>query len=224
MTDPNLNILGQLELEWRDLLSGIRQEKLETLFMATAAVLEHISEITPAERAEALALHDQTEKDLIAAIENLSDAQWRFKPSPDRWSVQEITEHLVLTERFFTNILGDVLSKPADPSLQESAEAWEMMRTRVFDRSVRNFPAPPPMVPQGQWSVAQTIQNVRAARAATREFITREGLPLKDRVIAAGPGKFTAFHWISMLSYHIGRHLGQITENKLTPASGGYPA
>ena len=54
MTDPNLNILEQLEREWRDLCSGIRQEKLEELFMQATAVATQTSyALTEAERAAA---------------------------------------------------------------------------------------------------------------------------------------------------------------------------
>src|ERR1035438_8300365 len=99
MTEPNLNILEQLEGEWRDLCSGIRQETLEELFMqATAAATQTSYALTDAERAEALAIHDQTEADFLAHIEGLTDAQWTFRPGPDRWSVQEAAEHIVIVE------------------------------------------------------------------------------------------------------------------------------
>jgi hypothetical protein len=40
----------------------------------------------------------RTRDELISETENLSDAQWHFHESPDRWSIAEVVEHLALWE------------------------------------------------------------------------------------------------------------------------------
>jgi hypothetical protein len=35
---------------------------------------------------------------LIKETENLTEAQWNFKESPDRWSIKEVTEHIAIWE------------------------------------------------------------------------------------------------------------------------------
>jgi uncharacterized damage-inducible protein DinB len=223
MTDPNLNILEQLEGEWRDLCSGIRQEKLEELFMqATAATMQLSATLSDAERAEALAFHDQTEADFLANIEGLSEAQWTFRPGPDRWTVQETAEHIVIVESFLGPAVQQTLTKDPDPSVVENPP-FEVMKLRVLDRSLRGFRAPEPMVPHGQWSTAETAQRYREAHAVIRELLTRPDLALKAHVFTGGPGTFTLDHWLTLVSLHTRRHLGQIVETKLTGASEGFP-
>ena len=38
-------------------------------------------------------------KTFLDAIAGLSEAQWKFKPAPDRWSIAEIAEHVILNRR-----------------------------------------------------------------------------------------------------------------------------
>jgi uncharacterized damage-inducible protein DinB len=223
MTGPSLNILEQLEGEWRDLCSGIRQEKLEELFMqATAATMQLSATLTDAERAEALAIHDQIETDFLASIEGLSEAQWTFRPGPDRWTVQETAEHIVIVESFLGPALQQTLAKDPDPGLVENP-SFEVMKLRVLDRSQRNFRAPEPMVPHGQWSIQETARRYRETHAAIRDLLARPDLDLKAHVFTGGPGTFTCDHWLTLVSLHTRRHLGQIVETKMTGASGGFP-
>jgi hypothetical protein len=226
MTDPNLNILERLEREWRDLCSGIRQDKMEELFMQVATATKQSSAsftLTDAERTEALALHDRTDQDFLQQIEGLSEAQWTFRPGPNRWSVQETAEHVILAESFIQGGVKESLAKDTDPNAGEEAYTWETMKIRVMDRSVRGFQAPPPMSPRGQWSLADTVRRFRESRAAIRELLATPDLPLKAHLFAGPPGTFTCYHWLVLVSLHTRRHLAQIVEVKTTAAGTGFP-
>jgi hypothetical protein len=223
MTD-HLNILEQLESEWRDLCSGIRQEKMEELLMQVAAATMQLTEtLTDAERAEALAFHDQVERDFLESFQNLNDAQWTFHPGPGRWSVQEIAEHVILAESFIGPGVEQLLSKDPDPAAEEKPGSWDAMRIRVFDRSVRGIQAPAPMVPQGQWSIEETARRFRETRGKIRALLANPDAPLKSRVFAGPPGTFTCHHWLMLVSMHTRRHLAQIVEVKTTAAGAGFP-
>ena len=54
--------------------------------------------MTRAERAELIDLLNKSEKEFLDAVESVSDAQWTFRAGPDRWSIGEVAEHLVLAE------------------------------------------------------------------------------------------------------------------------------
>src|SRR5260221_13586536 len=45
----------------------------------------------------------QTRKDFEESVKGLSEAQLNFKAAPDKWSVKEVSEHIVLAESY----LGD---------------------------------------------------------------------------------------------------------------------
>src|SRR5438270_841109 len=42
---------------------------------------------------------DSSSRDLLARIGDLSEAQWRWKPAPDRWSIADVAEHVTRTEQ-----------------------------------------------------------------------------------------------------------------------------
>jgi uncharacterized damage-inducible protein DinB len=56
--------------------------------------------LTEADKKEGLAQLDRTRIGVVEATKGLSEAQWKFKPGPDRWSVAEILEHIVVVEEF----------------------------------------------------------------------------------------------------------------------------
>jgi hypothetical protein len=55
------------------------------------------------DRAYLLSQLKQTREALLKETSNLSDAQWNFKESPDRWSIKEVTEHIGIWELLLTH-------------------------------------------------------------------------------------------------------------------------
>lgn len=51
---------------------------------------------------------------MAEATKGLSEAQWNFKRGPERWSVAEVLEHIVLVEDFLLeNTSQEVMQAPA---------------------------------------------------------------------------------------------------------------
>lgn len=59
----------------------------------------------------------RTRNEVIKATENLSDAQWHFKPDSASWSVAQVLEHLGLYERLFIQEADIMLSTDPDPAM-----------------------------------------------------------------------------------------------------------
>ena len=162
-------------------------------------------------------------RSFLAAVQGLTQAQWTFKPSPTRWSVQEVAEHVVLVEEMLGGGVAKTLAGEPDPALEEKPGGYEMMRMRVLDRSFRGVQAPDPVSPKGQWTLDETVSRFRQARARSRELLSRPGLPLKARLHKAMPGTFNCYRWLTLVSLHTRRHLSQILEIKAIEAGPGYP-
>jgi hypothetical protein len=58
----------------------------------------------------------ETRDGVLEAVKGLSEAQWRFRPSPDRWSGLENVEHLALVGRRVVEIMGRLDQAPAAPA------------------------------------------------------------------------------------------------------------
>jgi hypothetical protein len=54
--------------------------------------------LSAGERDQALRMLAKSRQGFLKATEGLSPAQWTFKPAPDRWSIQECAEHIVILE------------------------------------------------------------------------------------------------------------------------------
>src|SRR5262245_24907306 len=199
MTDENSKIVERLESEWQELAAGIRQEKLEAMFMK---VLEASSQLTDSERAEALALHDETDRDFLAAIEGLTEAQWVFRPGLNRWSIQEAAEHAILVAEWLGSGLEQALSQPPDPALTEPPGLYDKMKIRVLDRSVRGIQAPPPVSPRNHWTIEETLARFREIRSRARALLFNPDLPLKSTIFSSMPGTFNCYHWLVLISLH----------------------
>ncbi len=176
--------------------------------------------LTPEERAAALKSLQATHDAFLQSIAGLSEKQWRFKPTPDRWSVAEVSEHIAVAE---STLLGLVQTKfmtsPADPSKRsEVAGKDEIILTRVPDRT-RKVQAPEILKPTNRWATeADVIKAFEESRKATMDYVRTTNDDLRDHF---GPhpmlGTLDAYQWILLISAHSERHTKQIEEVKADP-------
>ncbi|RIV19949.1 DinB family protein [Fibrisoma montanum] len=59
----------------------------------------------------------RTRDELTRETEHLTDAQWHFHESPDRWSIAEVVEHLALWEIIWAREIGMGIRNTARPDL-----------------------------------------------------------------------------------------------------------
>ena len=53
----------------------------------------------------------RSKQELMDETKNLSKKQWNFKESPDRWSINQIVEHIALWEILFMHEISRALAK-----------------------------------------------------------------------------------------------------------------
>jgi hypothetical protein len=185
------------------------------ILLATAAFSQSL---TQAERDKAQKYLEQTREGVIAATKGLSDAQMKFKPAPDRWSVAETLEHIELAEDFlFQNITNNIMKAPAPPAGRDTAKLDEMILTLLPDRSTKRQ-APGPLVPTGRSAPAETLDHFEKSRARTIAFL--QSTPdLREHASADNPFKqpLDGYDWILFIAAHSERHTKQILEVKADP-------
>ncbi len=68
-----------------------------------------------------------SEARLLRAVDGLSAAQWNFREAPERWSIAEIVEHLVVFEEFIRGAVQRVLLDAGEPEKRAAAGAKESL-------------------------------------------------------------------------------------------------
>jgi hypothetical protein len=174
-------------------------------------------DVTNAEREKALRYLNETRTGVIEAVKGLSDAQFNFKPAPDRWSVAEVLEHIAVTEDLITTGIRAKLEKaPAPPADRDAKRVDAMILSKMPDRSTK-AQAPPPIVPNGRWTPAAALDHFLASRQQTIEWLKAD-TDLRGH-LAPHPafGPLDGYEWILAIAGHSERHTKQILEVKADP-------
>lgn len=177
----------------------------------------HAGSITDAERKTVLDYLERTRTKLLEETSNLTAEQWRFKSSPDRWSIAECVEHIAVTEQSILARLKMSLKEEAPAKLDTKKDA--VLMRFMPDRS-RKATAPEEVAPKSRFATAaEAIAFFEKARAATTTYATST----QDDLRAHGfPhfafGDLDAYQWLILLPAHCERHTKQILEVKADPA------
>jgi hypothetical protein len=179
--------------------------------------------MTPTERAHVIKLLEDSRAECLSYIENLSPAQWSWKAAPERWSVGETAEHILLSEGLLFSQVRASLAGSANPDWEKkTAGKTEFIERAMLDRS-HKATAPEPIRPQGL-SQEEVIRRFKEARAKTIEFARTTEAPMKDHTVEHPFPVFNtlnAYQWLIYIPMHNLRHDLQIAEVK---ASSGYPS
>jgi hypothetical protein len=174
-----------------------------------------------ADKEKALALLESSKKGVLAATKGLSEAQWNFKPAPEKWSIAECMEHIAAAEDFIRgNIVENVMKAPAVPD-RDIAKIDAGILAMVPDRS-NKVQAPEPIRPINRYGSPQAaIKHFVESRATTEDFLKKTADLRGHGVDSPLGGKWDAYEFILLIGAHSERHTKQIEEVKTSP---GYPA
>ena len=179
--------------------------------------------MTAAERTQVLNWLDESHKEFFASIDGVSDAQWKWKPAPERWSVGETAEHIVLAEAMLFDFAQKAMASPPNPAWEDQTKGKAEFIIRVMPSRQGKAIAPEPIVPRYGLTRAQIKERFEQQRIAILKFATDPQLALKEHT-ADHPfpvfGTLNAYQWLIYVPLHTIRHDKQIAEVKATP---GYP-
>jgi hypothetical protein len=160
---------------------------------------------------------EETRDGVVAATKGLSDAQMKFKSAPDRWSVAETLEHIVLVEdALLQNVSGNVMKASAGASDRDTAKIDAMVLAMIPDRTHKRQ-AQPQFVPTSRWTPEETMDHFLKSRAKTIAFL--ESTPdLREHATDSPLGQqLDAYEWLLFMGGHSARHTKQILEVKADP-------
>ena len=190
---------------------------LMALFLMAVATAASAQEVTPAEKDKALQYLETTKKNVLEATKGLSEAQWNFKPAPDRWSVAQVMEHIAAAEDFIREMVKEkLMTAPAGEPGRDVKKTDDAVLAMVPDRT-NKAQAPEPLVPINRFGAPEgSVKHFVESRAATEDFLkTTTGL--RDHVTDSPLGKLDGYEFVLFIAAHSERHTKQINEVKADP-------
>lgn len=179
--------------------------------------------MTAEEKARIIKWFIDSEKEYLSAIENLTDAQWSYKPASFRWSAGEVAEHIVLTEIALFSTVEQSLASPVNPDWEAKTAGKAQFIERVMPSRTGRAQAPIEVRPSGKLTRDEIIKKFKEFRAKAMAFAEKTDLPLKAHTLDHPFPVFStlsAYDWLLYIPLHTMRHNKQIAEVK---SSSGYP-
>ncbi|HLK68300.1 MAG TPA: DinB family protein [Bryobacteraceae bacterium] len=180
-------------------------------------------QISAAERTQLLKWLDESHAEFFAAIDGVSDEQWKWKPAPERWSVGETAEHIVLAEALLLDFARKAMAAPPNPDWEEQTKGKTELLVRVMPSRQGKAVAPEPIVPHEGLSRAQVKERFEKQRIDFVNLVGNSQAAFKEHT-AVHPfpvfGTLNAYQWLIYAPLHTMRHDQQIAEVK---ATNGYP-
>ena len=200
----------------------MRNRSLNCMLIAVLAVSGVAAipaqELTQVEREHALQYLESTRKDVLDATNGLSEAQWNFKPGPDRWSVAQVMEHIAASEDFIRVdfVQKKVMVLPAGEPGRDVKKMDAAVEAMIPDRS-HKAQAPEPLVPNNRFGSPEgSLKHFLESRETTEQFF-RSTTGLRDHVMDGPIGKMDGYEFILFIAAHSERHVKQISEVKADP-------
>lgn len=166
-----------------------------------------------------------SEKALEKVTKGLTAEQWKYKASPEKWSIADVVEHLALSEEFiFQRATVDMMKSPAATTKKDVATAKQQddeLIKKIYDRS-QKAQAPEPLRPSNKWATPQeALAAFKAQRKKNIEAIKTLDLSLRDHRMDFPLMKdMDAYQFLLLMSAHVQRHTAQAEEVK---ADAGFP-
>lgn len=172
------------------------------------------------DRAKAAAHLDETRAKFLKSIEGVSEAQWKYKPSPETWSIAEVAEHIAISEGTLLQLVETKMLASPGPKPEERLPD-EKILTGIVDRSSK-FQAPEFLRPANKYATKdELVKDFNASRDRTIAFVKTSKEDLRAHGAPHPVLKMLDVQqWILLISAHSERHTLQIEEVKTSP---GYP-
>jgi hypothetical protein len=196
-----------------------RQIAAAAVFVALASAAPRADEISSQDRTKVVQYLTSTRDQVLSESAKLSEAQWNFKPGPDRWSVGEVVEHLALAEDFLRSTQQKVVSGPAaTPEERAKSQGKDDTIMKAISDRTQKVQAPEPLKPGTKLgSQADVVKAFRERRGKTLDYATTTKDDLRAHVSESPIGTVDGYQWLLFIGAHTERHLAQIREVKASP-------
>lgn len=201
------------------------QQSLATVALASGVASAAAGATPPtmsdAERAKLVDYLERSQREFLDLLAEVTEAQWRWKPGPDRWSVAECAQHIVVAEDFLFGQAMLAMKNPPDADWEAKVGAKTALLERILPDRSRKVQAPEPLNPaQVSFTRDQAISAFKEKRELTLRFAHTTTLALHMHLTKGLFPVFDpldAYQFVLYIPLHNIRHNQQIAEVKAAP-------
>ena len=168
--------------------------------------------MTQPEREHLVAHLEMTQSWLSDEVSPLSTAQLNFRPGPDRWTVAEVVQHLVVSEPNYWKLLHDALKQPPKKLDRQATDAdvlwYGIDRTRHEKTPANQNPKDEDI------DAAKALKTFLVLHAQLLEMARSTTEDLRSHAVPEWG--VDAYQCLLEISTHEQRHILQIREIKAT--------
>jgi flavodoxin len=175
--------------------------------------------LTKEEKEKATKFLQDTEEGVLGSVKGLSEAQLKFKPAEDKWSIEDCMKHIAATEMGLWKMTEDNIKLAANPEKRADIK-WtdEDVMKNIEDRSTKRKTFAP-FEPQntGFKTMEDAMASFKENRGKLIEYVKTTEADLRNHVAALPVGSFDCYQMILFIAAHSNRHNQQIEEVKADP-------
>jgi uncharacterized damage-inducible protein DinB len=161
-----------------------------------------------------LAYFDKTANALKHSVAGLSAAQLQFKPAPERWSISQCLEHIVMTEKALFDFAKNGMEAAPNPEKRKEVKMTdEDIINGINDRS-HKATASKELTGTGKYNKAEeALADLEQGRKTVLAYINSKNIEdLRNHISNSPFGPVDGFHSFLFLAGHTSRHTAQIEE------------
>jgi uncharacterized damage-inducible protein DinB len=196
---------------------------MKRVFLVASAIMMLsflvVDPISKKERSYATKLLKETEKGLKDQIKGLSEAQLKFKPAADRWSIEDCVKHLAASEDMFWEMMEGTVKSPANPEKRgEISVTDEQLVQKIEDRT-KKVKTTEKLMPENisYKDTDEAFESFKKKRDKLMEYVKSTNDELRNHIATTPLGMVDSYQLILFTAAHTNRHTQQIIEVKADP-------
>jgi hypothetical protein len=196
--------------------------KKAVLFFATCMLLSFSLADTTINKEERKVANDflkETKNGVYEAVKGLSDAQLKFSPGPDRWSIEDCLKHIAITEQMLWGMVEGGLKAPATPEKRADVKMKDEDVIKNIENRTTKVKTFTPMEPVNTpyKSATEALEAFSKSRDKLIEYVNTTQDDLRNHMNQLPVGMFDSYQMILFIGAHSNRHMQQINEVKADP-------
>jgi hypothetical protein len=191
-------------------------------FLASALLMLSflvVDPISKKERNYAAKLLKETEKGVKDQIKGLSEAQLKFKPAPDRWSIEECVKHIAASEEMFWQMVEGTVKMPANPEKRSEITVTDEQLVQKIEDRTNKVKTNDKLMPENISfkDTDEAYESFKKNRDKMMEYVKSTNDGLRDHIATTPVGMVDSYQLILFTAAHSNRHTQQIIEVKADP-------